>query len=97
MDTRLHRVGVTNAENNEGNMASNTNLNSVHSTANVARQGVAVSHGALAFWHTMIGKKVVMAVTGVVLVGFVVAHMLGNLKIFSGPKRSTHTHGSCEK
>src|SRR6201989_2229571 len=66
-------------------MASNTHLNSVHSTANVARQRVAVSHGALAFWHTMIGKKVVMAVTGVVLVGFVVAHMLGNLKIFSGP------------
>jgi succinate dehydrogenase / fumarate reductase, cytochrome b subunit len=33
----------------------------------------------------VIGKKVVMAVTGVVLVGFVIAHMLGNLKIFSGP------------
>ena len=66
-------------------MTSNSNLNSVHSTANVARQRVEVSHGALAFWHTMIGKKVVMAVTGVVLVGFVVAHMLGNLKIFSGP------------
>jgi len=32
----------------------------------------------------MVGKKVVMAVTGVVLVGFVVAHMLGNLKIFLG-------------
>src|SRR6201982_1049152 len=66
-------------------MASNSNLNSVHPTANVTRQRVAVSHGALAFWHTMIGKKVVMAVTGVVLVGFVVAHMLGNLKIFAGP------------
>jgi succinate dehydrogenase / fumarate reductase cytochrome b subunit len=26
-----------------------------------------------------------MAVTGVVLIGFVIAHMLGNLKIFSGP------------
>jgi len=32
----------------------------------------------------MVGKKVVMAVTGLVLVGFVVAHMLGNLKIFLG-------------
>jgi succinate dehydrogenase / fumarate reductase, cytochrome b subunit len=38
-----------------------------------------------AFWHTMIGKKVVMAVTGVVLIGFVIGHMIGNLKIFSGP------------
>jgi succinate dehydrogenase / fumarate reductase cytochrome b subunit len=33
----------------------------------------------------MVGKKVVMAVTGVVLILFVIAHMLGNLKIFSGP------------
>src|SRR5260370_31554693 len=32
----------------------------------------------------MVGKKVVMAVTGLVLVGFVIAHMLGNLKIFLG-------------
>src|SRR6266850_2040248 len=35
-------------------------------------------------WGTMIGKKVVMAVTGFVLIGFVIAHMLGNLKIFLG-------------
>src|ERR1700755_3596155 len=35
-------------------------------------------------WSTIVGKKVVMAVTGVVLVGFVVSHMLGNLKIFAG-------------
>jgi succinate dehydrogenase / fumarate reductase cytochrome b subunit len=32
----------------------------------------------------MIGKKVVMAVTGAVLVLFVLAHMAGNLKIFEG-------------
>lgn len=36
-------------------------------------------------WGTMIGKKAVMAVTGGVLVAFVIAHMIGNLKIFSGP------------
>lgn len=35
-------------------------------------------------WGTMVGKKVVMAVTGLVLVGFVIAHMLGNIKIFIG-------------
>ena len=39
---------------------------------------------AVALWSTMVGKKVVMAVTGVVLVGFVIAHMVGNLKIFLG-------------
>jgi succinate dehydrogenase / fumarate reductase, cytochrome b subunit len=38
----------------------------------------------LVLWGTMVGKKVVMAVTGLVLVGFVLAHMLGNLKIFLG-------------
>src|SRR5258705_7129537 len=36
-------------------------------------------------WSTIVGKKVVMAVTGLVLVGFVIGHMLGNLKIFLGP------------
>jgi succinate dehydrogenase cytochrome b subunit len=48
-------------------------------------RSVAVRHRLTAFWHTMIGKKVVMAVTGVVLIGFVLAHMFGNLKIFVGP------------
>jgi succinate dehydrogenase/fumarate reductase cytochrome b subunit len=47
-------------------------------------RGVWPSNPALALWGTMVGKKVVMAVTGLVLVGFVVGHMLGNLKIFLG-------------
>jgi succinate dehydrogenase / fumarate reductase cytochrome b subunit len=45
---------------------------------------VAAAKPAMDFWRPQIGTKVVMAVTGVVLVGFVIAHMLGNLKIFSG-------------
>jgi succinate dehydrogenase / fumarate reductase cytochrome b subunit len=32
-----------------------------------------------------IGRKVVMAVTGLIMVLFVVAHLLGNLSIFAGP------------
>src|SRR6059036_649892 len=40
------------------------------------------SNPAATLWGTMVGKKVVMAVTGIVLVGFVIAHMLGNLKVF---------------
>src|SRR5258707_8052375 len=47
-------------------------------------QTVWPSNPAATLWSTMVGKKVVMAVTGIVLVGFVVAHMLGNLKIFLG-------------
>jgi succinate dehydrogenase / fumarate reductase cytochrome b subunit len=35
------------------------------------------------FYDAPIGKKAVMAVTGVILVGYVVAHLLGNLQIYS--------------
>lgn len=35
-------------------------------------------------WGTSVGKKSVMAVTGVIFLLYVVAHMLGNLKIFFG-------------
>lgn len=38
-----------------------------------------------AFWGSTIGKKIVMAVTGLIGVGFVVGHMLGNLQVFLGP------------
>jgi succinate dehydrogenase / fumarate reductase, cytochrome b subunit len=35
--------------------------------------------------HTTIGKKIIMAVTGLIGVGFVIGHMYGNLKAFLGP------------
>jgi succinate dehydrogenase / fumarate reductase cytochrome b subunit len=35
-------------------------------------------------YRTSVGKKLMMAVSGLVLVGFVFAHMVGNLKIFLG-------------
>ncbi|MBI2902591.1 MAG: succinate dehydrogenase cytochrome b subunit [Candidatus Methylomirabilis oxyfera] len=38
-------------------------------------------------WGTSIGKKAVMAVTGFILVGFVIGHMLGNLKIYQGEEK----------
>jgi len=40
---------------------------------------------ALSLTNTTIGKKMVMAVSGFVLFGFVIGHMLGNLQIFVGP------------
>jgi succinate dehydrogenase / fumarate reductase, cytochrome b subunit len=49
------------------------------------RRTMVAGNRVMALWHTMIGKKVVMAMTGLVLIGFVIGHMLGNLKIFSGP------------
>lgn len=38
----------------------------------------------LGFYRTTIGKKFIAAVTGLILVGFVFGHMLGNLKAFLG-------------
>ncbi|WP_374777229.1 succinate dehydrogenase [Streptomyces sp. NBC_01310] len=39
---------------------------------------------ASAVWDSTIGKKIVMAVSGLIMLGYLVAHMLGNLKIFFG-------------
>jgi len=45
-----------------------------------------MSTKALAFTDTTIGKKIVMAVSGIVLFGFLVVHMIGNLQYFIGPE-----------
>jgi succinate dehydrogenase / fumarate reductase cytochrome b subunit len=37
-------------------------------------------------YRTAVGKKAVMAVTGVILFGFVLGHLLGNLKLYAGPE-----------
>lgn len=38
------------------------------------------------FFQSSLGKKYVMAVSGFLLFGFVIVHMVGNLQIFLGPK-----------
>lgn len=44
-------------------------------------------HIAFGRWlFSSIGKKTVVAVTGVILVLFVIAHLLGNLSVFFGPE-----------
>ena len=45
---------------------------------------VAVGNRLTTLWDTVIGKKIVMAITGVILILFVIGHMIGNLKIFAG-------------
>lgn len=50
--------------------------------------GIGVQKGptrALRFWNTTLGKKAVMATTGLILALFVLGHLLGNLQIFLGP------------
>jgi len=49
---------------------------SVQSEAKVSRLAV--------FWESQIGKKSVMAVTGVLMVLFVIGHLIGNLQAFQG-------------
>jgi len=41
------------------------------------------------FYGSTVGKKVAMALSGLVLVGFVLGHMAGNLKIFAGADAAT--------
>ncbi len=46
--------------------------------------------GLLNYYRTSTGKKMVMAVTGAIIFGFVVIHMLGNLQVFRGPEVLNH-------
>ena len=39
------------------------------------------------FYRSAIGKKAVMAVTGVILFGWIFLHMVGNLKLYFGPEK----------
>ncbi|MFJ5279702.1 succinate dehydrogenase [Streptomyces parvulus] len=41
-------------------------------------------------WDSTVGKKTVMAVSGLVMLLYLVAHMIGNLKIFFGPEEINH-------
>ena len=45
---------------------------------------------AASFYRTAVGKKAVMAVTGIVFWGYVLLHMLGNLKILTGGEALNH-------
>ena len=41
--------------------------------------------GLTSLWHSTIGKKYVMAVTGLIWFGYLIVHLWGNLKIYAGP------------
>ena len=42
------------------------------------------------FYRSALGKKYVMAMTGIMLMGFVFAHMVGNLKMYLGAEQFDH-------
>ena len=41
----------------------------------------------LTLYRSTIGKKAIMAVTGLIMVAFVIGHMAGNLQVFIGPAK----------
>ena len=45
-----------------------------------------------ALYQSSLGKKTVVAVTGLILYGFVLGHMLGNLKVFTGNDAAGEPH-----
>src|SRR5688572_6675019 len=49
-------------------------------------------------WDSSVGKKAVMAVTGLIWVAYLITHMLANLLVFQGPKKinaySAFLHGT---
>jgi len=42
------------------------------------------------FYTSAVGKKWVMAITGIGLIGFVLSHMVGNLKVYAGAEDFDH-------
>jgi succinate dehydrogenase / fumarate reductase cytochrome b subunit len=51
--------------------------------ASLARSRPITSLASL--WHSTVGKKYVMAITGLIWFGYLILHLWGNLKIFAGP------------
>lgn len=49
-------------------------------------------------WDTSVGKKAVMAVTGLIMVAYLITHVLANLMVFQGPEKinaySAFLHGT---
>ena len=41
----------------------------------------------LRFYRSTVGKKILMAVSGIIGIAFLILHMLGNLQIFQGPAK----------
>jgi len=47
-------------------------------------------NGLRAFWRSLVGKKIVMAVSGMLLVGFLLSHMVSNVLVFKDPASLDH-------
>ncbi|MCB1189873.1 MAG: succinate dehydrogenase cytochrome b subunit [Leptospiraceae bacterium] len=39
------------------------------------------------YLQSSVGKKLIMAISGIILIGFILGHLIGNLQVFSGPEK----------
>jgi succinate dehydrogenase / fumarate reductase, cytochrome b subunit len=76
------RVRAFMALTTEGDMGSAPDR--VRATRRIHPRGRTQGPWFMEFYASAIGKKAVMALTGIVGMGFVLAHMVGNLKIYTG-------------
>lgn len=67
-------------------MATTTPIRAPRSNKPTYRPAKAQLPFPLSLYQTTIGKKWVMGLTGLGLLGFVVAHMIGNLHLYEGPE-----------
>ncbi|HEX6052871.1 MAG TPA: succinate dehydrogenase cytochrome b subunit [Gemmatimonadaceae bacterium] len=54
-------------------------------SASTARKSARRMNAVARFWHSSIGKHAVMAVTGIIMIAFLISHFLANLQVFLGP------------
>ena len=56
-------------------------------TTGAHKVGASRARALRALWDSSVGKKAVMAVTGLIGIGFVIGHMVGDLQVFQGAAR----------
>ncbi len=56
-------------------------------TPNTLRSGLGLLNWATNIFTTSVGSKLLVAITGILLSGFVIIHLIGNLKLFGGPDK----------
>ena len=54
-------------------------------SASGARESARRMNVVARFWDSSIGKHAVMAVTGIIMIAFLISHFLANLQVFVGP------------
>src|SRR5258708_35808 len=64
-----------------------TNEKAQPESASQAQVQITIARGSISeFCHSSVGRKMIVALTGVILILFVIGHLLGNLQIYLGPE-----------